>query len=380
MKVFKLPDLGEGLPDAEIVEWHVKPGDEVDEGQTLVTVETAKAIIDIPSPQAGRIIRLYGKESDVIETGKPLLAFDNGGPQTATEVDAETRGEDSGTVVGEMESNEAIIAEDAIGLHHSAITVKATPAVRALANRMEVELSMVTPSGHDGLITADDVRRVARILAEHGPMQPLRGVRRAMARNMAQAHTEVAPATLVDDADITDIRSSADITPRLIRALIAGCKAEPSLNAWYDSHANGRRILERIHLGLAVDAPQGLFVAVLPDIQNDNEEAIVERLSKLKDKIKKREIKPAELRGYSITLSNYGAIAGRYASPVVLPPTVSILGAGKSRDEVVAISGEMVIRHMLPLSLTFDHRAVTGGEAGRFLNAVIDDLQLTTAD
>jgi 2-oxoisovalerate dehydrogenase E2 component (dihydrolipoyl transacylase) len=377
MKVFRLPDLGEGLPDAEIVEWHVKPGDEVSEGQILVTVETAKANIDIPSPQAGRIARLYGKENDVIETGKPLLAFDLGDQQTGTGVEAETRGEDSGTVVGEMESTETTIAEEAIGLHHSASTVKATPAVRALANRMEVELSMVTPSGRDGLILSDDVRRVARILAEHGPMQPLRGVRRAMARNMAQAHEEVAPATLVDDADITDIKSSADITPRLIRALVAGCKAEPSLNAWYDSHANGRRVLERIHLGLAVDAPQGLFVAVLPDIQDDDEDAIVERLSKLKDKIKNRRIKPAELRGYSITLTNYGAIAGRYASPVVLPPTVSILGAGKSRDEVVPRKGEMVIRHILPLALSFDHRAVTGGEAGRFLKAVINDLQGT---
>ena len=375
MKVFRLPDLGEGLPDAEIVEWHVKPGDEVSEGQILVTVETAKANIDIPSPQAGRIIRLYGKENDVIETGKPLLAFDLGDQQTGTGDETDTRGEDSGTVVGEMESTETIVAEEAIGLHHSASTVKATPAVRALANRMEVELSMVTPSGRDGLILADDVRRVARILAEHGPMQPLRGVRRAMARNMAQAREEVAPATLVDDADITDIKSSADITPRLIRALIAGCKAEPSLNAWYDSHANGRRVLERIHLGLAVDAPQGLFVAVLTDIQDDDEDAIVERLSKLKDKIKNRSIKPAELRGYSITLTNYGAIAGRYASPVVLPPTVSILGAGKSRDEVVPRKGEMVIRHILPLALSFDHRVVTGGEAGRFLKAVINDLQ-----
>jgi len=377
MKVFNLPDLGEGLPDAEIVEWHVKPGDEVSEGQVLVTVETAKAIIDVPSPQAGRILRLYGKENDVIETGKPLLAFGTGEAQQESVAEGEARGEDSGTVVGKMESTGETIAEEAIRLHHSAITVKAAPAVRALANRMGVELTMVTPSGHDGLILADDVRRVARILAEHGPMQPLRGVRRAMARNMAQAHGEVAPATLVDDADITGIESRADITPRLIRALVAGCKAEPSLNAWYDSHANGRRVLERIHLGLAVDAPQGLFVAVLPDIQDDNESTIVERLDALKEKIKNRDIKPAELRGYSITLSNYGTIAGRYASPVVLPPTVAILGAGRSRDEVVARNGEMVIRHTLPLSLTFDHRAVTGGEAGRFLEAVIEDLQAT---
>ncbi|MDH3218712.1 MAG: 2-oxo acid dehydrogenase subunit E2 [Gammaproteobacteria bacterium] len=370
MNIFKLPDLGEGLPDAEIVEWHVKPGDEVSEGQTLVSVETAKAIIDVPSPQSGRIARLYGKESDVIDVGRPLVAF---GDDIAEP--SEAKAKDSGTVVGEMESTEDIIPEAAIGRHHSSSTIKATPAVRALANRMDVELSMVTPSGRDGVILADDVRRVARILAEHGPMEPLRGVRRAMARNMAQAHAEVAPATLLEDADITGIAARSDITPRLIRALIAGCKAEPSLNAWYDGHANGRRVLERIHLGLAVDAPQGLFVAVLLDIQNDDDDAIVARLAELKGKIKQRSLTPAELRGYSITLSNYGAIAGRYASPVVLPPTVAILGAGKSRDEVVARDGEIVIRHILPLALTFDHRAVTGGEAARFLKAVITDLE-----
>ncbi|MBT8433613.1 MAG: 2-oxo acid dehydrogenase subunit E2 [Gammaproteobacteria bacterium] len=370
MNIFKLPDLGEGLPDAEIVEWHVEVGDEVEAGQTLVSVETAKAIIDIPSPQAGRIAKLFGGENAVIETGQPLLAF---GDDDVT--DADKKPEDSGTVVGEMESTEAIIPEAAIGLAPSSTAIKATPAVRALANRMSVELSMVTPSGRDGLILADDVRRVARILAEHGPMEPLRGVRRAMSRNMAQAHAEVAPATLVEDADVTAIESSADITPRLIRALIAGCKAEPSLNAWYDSHANGRRVLERIHLGLAVDAPQGLFVAALLDIQNDDDGTIVKRLSDLKEKIKNRSLTPAELRGYSITLSNYGAISGRYASPVVLPPTVAILGAGKSRDAVVARHGEIVIRHILPLALTFDHRAVTGGEAARFMKAVVDDLE-----
>ncbi len=363
MKIFNLPDLGEGLPDAEIVEWYVKSGDEIEQGEPLVAMETAKAIIDIPSPQSGRVNRLYGKVSDVIETGKPLVAFGEG------EV------VDSGTVVGEMESTEDVIPEQAVGLYHSSSSVKATPAVRALANRMEVELSMVTPSGHDGLIVSDDVRRVARILAEHGKMEALRGVRRAMARNMAQAHAEVAPASIVDDADITHLQSRADITPTLIRALVAGCKAEPSLNAWYDSHANGRRVLERIHLGLAVDAPQGLFVAVMEDIQEDDQEGIVERLVVLKEKIKKRSLKPSELRGNSITLSNYGAIGGRYAAPMVLPPTVAILGAGESRDEVVARDGQAVIRHMLPLALTFDHRAVTGGEAARFLKAVIEELQ-----
>ena len=171
MNIFNLPDLGEGLPDAEIVEWYVKPGDEIEQGQPLVAMETAKAIIDIPSPQSGRVNRLYGSAGDVIETGKPLVAFGEGEGEVV----------DTGTVVGQMESTEDVIPEQAIGLHHSASSVKATPAVRALANRMEVELSMVTPSGHDGLVLADDVRRVARILSEHGKMEALRGVRRAMA-------------------------------------------------------------------------------------------------------------------------------------------------------------------------------------------------------
>ena len=373
MNIFKLPDLGEGLPDAEIVEWHVAPGDEVEAGQTLVSVETAKAIIDVPSPQAGRVARLFGGEGDVIETGKPLLGFDNGAAAEADEILEEPR--DSGTVVGEMETDEDLIPEGVVSLNRGPGTIKATPAVRALATRMEVELAMVTPSGRDGTILADDVRRVARILAEHGPMEPLRGVRRAMARNMSQARSEVSAASLVEDADITEIESRAEITPRLVRALIAGCKAEPSLNAWYDGHANGRRVLERIHLGLAVDAPQGLFVAVIPDIQDDGDETIAGRLAELKERIKQRSLTPAELRGYSIILSNYGAIGGRYASPVVLPPTVAILGAGKSRDAPVVRDGEVVVRHILPLALSFDHRAVTGGEAARFMNAVVADLE-----
>ncbi len=370
MNIFKLPDLGEGLPDAEIVEWHVKPGDEINEGDTLVSVETAKAIIDVPSPHSGRISKLFGQVGEVIETGKPLVAFGDEAPP-----EAEAPEKDSGTVVGEMESTEEIIAEAQTGRHYAGSAFRAAPAVRALANRLGVELAMVTPSGHDGTILGDDVRRVARILAEHGPMEPLRGVRRAMARNMTQAGKEVVPATLFEDADISALSARADITPRLIRALIAGCKAEPSLNAWYDGHAVGRRVLERIHLGLAVDAPQGLFVATMLDVQDDDDARIVERLAELKQKISARSLSPAELRGFSITLSNYGAIAGRYAAPVVLPPTVAILGAGKSRDEAVVRDGEIVVRHILPLALTFDHRAVTGGEAARFMRAVIGDLE-----
>ena len=362
MNIFHLPDLGEGLPDAEIVEWHVNIGDNIKINQALVSVETAKAIIDIPSPFSGKVSHLYGRVNELIKTGDPLVEF-------------EGEKHDSGTVVGEMTNNDALIDEQKSKQQNPSFNAKASPAVRALAHRMQVDLAMVTPSGHDGLIQSDDIRRVAKILADVGPMEPLRGVRRAMARNMSQAHLQVAPATVVDDADISLIQQTDDITPRLIRGLIAACQVEPALNAWFDAHATARRLLSPIHLGLAVDAPQGLFVAVLRDIQGENLDGIKQRLEGLKQKIAQRSFAAADLRGYSITLSNYGSIAGRYAMPVVLPPTVAIIGAGKAREEAVVVDGEVVIRNMLPLSITIDHRVVTGGEATRFLHAIINDLQ-----
>ncbi|MEO1889875.1 MAG: dihydrolipoamide acetyltransferase family protein [Cycloclasticus sp.] len=366
MNIFYLPDLGEGLPDADIVEWHVKVGDKVAMNDPLVSVETAKAIIDIPSPVSGTVTHLYGAVNDVIKTGDPLVEFEGEAQQ------------DSTTVVGEVETSDSLIQDHTANKQSTAFNAKATPAIRALAHRMNVDLSMVTPSGHDGLIQSDDIRRVAKILADVGPMEPLRGVRRAMARNMAQSHAEVAPATVVDDADISLIENTKDITPRLVRALIVACQAEPALNAWFDSHALGRRVLKPIHLGLAIDALQGLFVAVLRNIEKDNLESIKARLHDLKDKIEHRRFSADELRGYTITLSNFGSIAGQYATPIVLTPTVAIIGAGKAREKAVVVDGEVAVRNMLPLSITVDHRVVTGGEATRFLKAFIIDLQQAT--
>lgn len=366
MKTFKLPDLGEGLKEAEIVEWHVEEGDEVKADQPLLAVETDKAIVDIPAPYAGRIERRFGEPGQVVHTGDPLLGFEG----------EEEKRLDAGTVVGSLEAGQEVLEDRPLGGGRAGRPlVKATPAVRALAKRLEVDLSMVTPTGPDGLVSASDVRRVAKILAEAGPLEPLRGVRRAMARNMAQAHAEVVPVTLVDEADIDAWPAGADITLRLIRALIAGCRAEPSLNAWYDGHAMGRRVLEAIHLGIAVDSPDGLFVAVLRDAGRCSPGALRENLDRLKERVKSRQIPPEQMRGYTITLSNFGMIGGRYATPIVLPPTVAILGAGKARWQVVAAGGRPALHRIVPLSLTFDHRAVTGGEAGRFLAAVIEDLQ-----
>ena len=161
---------------------------------------------------------------------------------------------------------------------------------------------------------------------------------------------------------------------RLIRAIVAACKAEPSLNAWYDSQRIGRWVLKKIDLGIAVDTPDGLLVPVLRDVGERDAGDLQRGIENLIRDARARKVPPEELRGHTITLSNYGTIAGRYASPVVVPPTVAIVGAGRIRDAVVAADGAPAVHRVLPLSLTFDHRCVSGGEAGRFLAAMMADL------
>jgi pyruvate dehydrogenase E2 component (dihydrolipoamide acetyltransferase) len=203
----------------------------------------------------------------------------------------------------------------------------------------------------------------------------MRGVRRAMAQNMELATAEVASATIMDDADIESWPAGTSAMLRLIRALVAGCKAEPALNAWYDSEKIGRWVMKKIDVGIAVDTPDGLLVPVLRNCGERSESDLKAALEKLVADARARRVPPEELRANTITLSNYGSIAGRYASPVVLPPTVAILGAGRIAKQVVVADDRPAVRRMLPLSLTFDHRVVTGGEAGRFLNAVLADLR-----
>ncbi len=368
MTVFHLPDLGEGLQEAEIVTWHVSVGDHVVADQPLVAVETEKAVVEIPAPQSGRIAKLCGQAGDVLRIGDPLVEFGEGEPA------------DEGTVVGKVEGaapspTEAVVEK---GRRPSAPSVsKALPAVRALANRLGVELSRVAGSGPGGRITASDVEKAARstLPKDLEGLQPLRGVRRSMARNMSRAHAEVVPATVTEDADINGWAGGQDPTMRLVRAVARACEAEPALNAWYDGASEARRFNEQVDLGIAMDTEDGLFVPVLRDAGNRDVEDLRRGLDALRADVKARTVPPGELRGQTITLSNFGMIAGRYGALVIVPPQVAILGAGRIAERVVATGGQAVVRRTLPLSLTFDHRAVTGGEAARFLSTVIADLE-----
>ena len=365
MSSFTLPDLGEGLQEAEIVAWHVSVGDHVVADQPLVSVETEKAVVEIPSPWAGRIAGLHGEPGDLVKIGAPLVEFE------------EATAADTGTVVGEIPTEQERPPAKPRP-PRKARGDKAAPAVRALATRLGIDLALVSPSGPEGAISAADVERAAATLEEAGPVEPLRGVRRAMARKMEQAHAEVVPATVTEEADIDDWPPDADITMRLVRAIAAGCVAEPALNAWYLGRDKGRRLHEKIHLGIAMDTEDGLFVPILRDVGNRDAASLRRGLEAMKDDVRARTVPMEELRGQTITLSNFGMFGGRHAALVVMPPQVAIIGAGRIRRAVVARDSIPEVRRVLPLSLTFDHRPVVGGEASRFLAAVVADLEKAT--
>ena len=180
----------------------------------------------------------------------------------------------------------------------------------------------------------------------------------------------------MDDADIQAWADDEDITARLIRALWAGAQAEPGLNAWFDGENGARLVHKSMHVGVAVDTPEGLLVAALRDVDQKDRSALRQDINRLRDNATNRTIPADELKDYTIILSNFGKFAGRYATPVITPPCVAIVAAGKLRHEVVPVLGGVEVHRMMPLSLTFDHRACTGGEAARFLQAMLKDLSL----
>ncbi|WP_449429482.1 dihydrolipoamide acetyltransferase family protein [Rhodanobacter umsongensis] len=441
IKTFYLPDLGEGLPDATIVEWHVKVGDSIKLDAPLCSMETAKAVVDVPSPYTGKVTKLHGAPGDIIETGAALAEFEPD-PNAKQRAEAESTGhhhgpkkseaapapapaaaakadrEDEGTVVGAMVSGSHVHVEQAASIGG----VKAVPAVRALAKKLKVDLARVRPSGADGVVTMQDVKNAAangsaalgaaparavpasagRHLAPElpepartttslagkpvrtappsqqasGQPEQLKGVRRNMARVMADAHAQVVPTTLVDDADLHAWIGKQDITARLIRAIVSACKTVPALNAWFDGKNLTRTLHPHVDIGIAVDTDDGLFVPALRNADVLDGAGIRAAIKRLRTQVEDRSIPASELSGYTISLSNFGMFAGRYATPVVVPPTVAIIGAGKLSHDVVAVIGGIEVHRRMPLSLTFDHRAATGGEAARFLKAMLDDLAL----
>ena len=443
-KNFNLPDLGEGLPDATIVEWFVKEGDVIKLDEPLVSMETAKAVVEVPSPVSGKVLKLAGAAGDIVVTGHMLAQFEidpnlpqraegqdtghhHGAPAPAASAQAPAAAPapaaaaeraDEGTVVGAMVSSNAVHTEQAVAVGG----VKAMPAVRAVARKLGVDLARVRATGADGAVTMDDVKQAAaagtaRIgsaptaapqpaaapvpaarseaartplsaagkpmrtappsMVAKGQPEPLKGVRRNMARVMADAHSKVVPTTLSDDADIHAWAPGNDMTSRLVRGIVRACQAVPAMNAWFDGDNLTRTLHAQVDIGIAVDTDDGLFVPALRNADMLDARGVREGINRLRQQVEDRSIAPSELTGYTISLSNFGMFAGRYATPVVVPPCVAIVAAGRARFQLTPVMGGVETHKVIPLSVTFDHRACTGGEAARFLRALIDDLALS---
>lgn len=342
MIIFKLPDLGEGLPDAIIREWYVKPGDTVKADQPLVSMETAKALVDVPSPQKGEIETLFGDTGDTIETGQPLVGF----------VSAD----------GDIAAASTETAR-----------VEATPAVRALAKKLGVDLASIAAQGQR--ITAAEVEAAAQKQAgTTAGWEVLSPARRAMALSMTASHQHIAPITLCDDADISAWDATQDITIRLVRAIVAACAAAPILNAEFDDAKMACRFHSEVNLGIAIDTEHGLYVPVIKNAAALSDSDLRAKINQFKQQAQEKSIAAADLHGGTIVLSNYGSLAGRYGTPIIVPPMIAIVGVGKARDEVVAVAGKPEIHRIMPLSVSVDHRAATGGDAARFLKVLLTEL------
>lgn len=380
---FKLPDLGEGITEAEIVHWKVKVGDRIEEEQALVEVETDKALVEVPSPKGGFVIELPFKEGGIVKVGETFIVLGD------EEDIKEKPRRDVGAVVGVLEEAE----------ERPKKKVLATPAVRKLAKDMGIDIMEVVGTGPEDRVTAEDIKRFADEKARgikrdkdlYGGIQriQLRGIRRTIAKNIARQQHSAAHVTHMDEADLTELHLLKEkeekalgergihltYLPFFIKATIAGLKEYPIMNSTLDEEREWLTIKEYYNIGIAVDTKDGLMVPVIKDADKKNIIQLAEDIQRLAEKARSREIDLKDLKGGTFSITNVGALSGTYATPIINYPEAAILGIGRIQDRPWVIDGEIRIRKIVPLSLTFDHRIMDGAVVARFLKTVIRHLE-----
>ena len=337
---FRLPDLGEGLTEGEVARWLVSEGQEIAEDDPLVEVQTDKATVEIPSPAGGVVSRILVAEGEVVPVGTLLV------------------------VIGVEEQSERERPNA-----HEHKEPRATPLVRKIAQELGVELGAVAGSGPDGRITEQDVRAAAAGASPaEGRREPLRGVRRVIADHLARAHREVPAVTFVEECDFTGV-DLARLLPLVLRATALSLKEFPELNA----RLEGDEIvyLDRYDLGLAVQTEQGLVVPVVRGCDTASLEELEAEVHRLAEAARAGTLLPEELRGSTFTVTSAGKLGGLLVTPLVNYPEVGILGVHRVGPRPVVRDGEVVVRQVGNVSVTFDHRVVDGARAAAFCLDVI---------
>ncbi len=414
---FKLPDLGEGIHEGEILKWHVAVGGTVKEDEPLVDVETDKAAVTIPSPRAGKIVSLTGAVGDTVTVGQVITVIDDGSGVAAKAVEAV----EAAPPPPPPEAVEAPVAPIVAGR-----PVPAAPATRRLARELGVDINLAQPTGPGGRVTPEDVQRLAagetapveEVVAEKavaefsahaasaipfldieplpdfsqwGPVEtePLRSIRRKVARKMVTSMVLVPHVAHMDDADVTlleefrkqeQVRREGtpggrlSILPFVVKAITAGLRAAPSFNASLDPFKEEIVYKKYYNIGIAVDTGHGLVVPVVKETDRKSVMRISAEIEDLAGRAREGKLDVSELRGGTFTITNVGPIGGTALIPTINYPEVAILGMGRVQEKPVVRDGEIVIRKILPLTLAFDHRVADGADAARFVTELARQL------
>ena len=341
---FKLPDLGEGLTEGEIARWLVAEGQEIGEDDPLVEIATDKTTVEIPSPAAGTVSKILAAEGDVVPVGTVIVVIGGDGAPPAAPKRAEEK-------------------------------VRATPLVRRLAEELGVDLATLAGTGPQGRITEADVRDAASNnlqLVGEGRREQIRGVKRQMFEHLTRAHREIPPVTWVEECDFTDVDVKR-LLPLTLRAVAASLREFPELNARIEGA--DLLFLDRIDVGVAVQTEQGLVVPVVRDVPSRSLDELDTEIRRLAEAAHAGTLKPEELRDGTFTVTSAGRSAGLFTTPLVNHPQVGILGVYRIGERAVVRDGEIVVRRVGNVSVTFDHRVVDGKRAADFGLAVIARLQ-----
>jgi pyruvate dehydrogenase E2 component (dihydrolipoamide acetyltransferase) len=402
---FRLPDIGEGVVEGEVVKWHVKTGDTVREDQPMVEVMTDKATVEIPSPKAGTIREIRALEGKTCAVGAVMVVIDvNGGAAQAMPPTAkEERQFEKKVPATEKASVNAHANLSVVSAPREGGKILATPATRKLARDLGVDLQGVSASGPNGRVTHEDVRAAANggphIAQKYVPIAinhdqsdervGFRGVRKKIAENMHRSRQTAAHFTYVEECDMTELvglrkRAKAraeergiklSFLPFILKAVCAGLKKFPIVNATLDEAKQEIVLRKRYHIGVAAATGQGLVVPVLRDADQRSLFDIAKSLDEISEKARTGKASRDEITGSTFTISSLGTLGGVLATPIINFPEVAILGVHKIKQTPVVRDGQIVIREMMNLSISLDHRIVDGYEGAQFLQHVISLLE-----
>jgi pyruvate dehydrogenase E2 component (dihydrolipoamide acetyltransferase) len=408
---FKLPDVGEGIHEGEIVKLYVKEGDQIKEDDVFAEVQTDKAVVEIPSPVTGTVKELRVKEGEVAVVGTVIAVFETEGGEGAQQEAAKEEKAEAKQEQPKQEQPQAAPAKQEAQPDGPKKRVLAIPSVRKLARELGVDITQVNGTGPNGRITAEDVRKAAegpqaevQPAAEEkqaaAPVQaapvvgteeriPLRGLRKTIAKRMVESKFTAPHVTIMNEIDageLVELRKWAKqaaaergikltYLPFIIKALIAALREFPTLNASIDMEKEEIVIKHYYHMGIATATDDGLIVPVVKNADQKSIFELAQEIADLVERTRARKAAPDELKGSTFTITNIGSFGGQFFTPIINYPEVAILGVGTITEKPVARNGEVVIRPMMAISLSIDHRLIDGDVAARFMNRVKELLE-----